>query len=69
MPRGINHIVKASEASNVEGEKVGVLNRLFGYVYVIRDVGKRMKKWNKPVYYLMKYAVFAGLFYLVFILW
>ena len=63
-----NHLVKASATGNVEGEKVGVLNHIFKRVYSIRELGKRIKKWNKPGYYALKYALFAGIFYLVFLL-
>src|SRR5438105_381467 len=46
---------------NEEGERVGWLNRVFGYVYHVRLVGKRMKTWNKRVYYAVKYLLIGGI--------
>src|SRR5271165_5330270 len=55
-----NHIVKATATSNVEGEKVGIANRAFGAVYQVRLLGKRLKHWNRNVYYALKYAAVAA---------
>lgn len=56
----IHNLVKATATENVPGEKVGVLNRLFHSVYQVRLTGKRVKKWNRRVYYAGKYALVAG---------
>lgn len=69
--RAFNHfmcsrVMKAAATQNVEGERVGVINKLFGYVYHVRLLGKRLKAWNRKVYYAVKYALFGGLFYLIF---
>jgi beta-hydroxylase len=57
----IHHIVKATTTQNVDGEKVGFVNKAFAFVYPIRLVGKRMKAWNRRVYYVVKYALVAAL--------
>lgn len=59
-------VMKAAETENLPGEPVGVLNRLFGYVYQLRLVGKRLKAWNRKVYYAFKYALVGGLLFLLF---
>ena len=41
--------------------KRGWINRIFGYVYHVRLAGKRMKAWNKRVYYLVKYLLIGGI--------
>lgn len=51
------HIVKETATENGEGDRVGLFNRAFGYVYRIRLVGKRVRAWNRKAYYAMKYAV------------
>ena len=56
----IRHIVKASATRNEEGDKVGVLNKAFGGVYRLRLVAKRVKAWNKPVYYVLKFVLLGG---------
>lgn len=70
IARAVNHafgrIAVASAASrNVPEEKLGALNHVFAYIYSIRRVGKWMKAKNEPVYYLIKYCLFAALIYWV----
>ena len=65
IPRAVshfisNHIVKATATQNIEGERVGIANRAFGAVYQVRLLGKRLKKWNRKVYYAVKYAIVAA---------
>jgi beta-hydroxylase len=55
------NIINESTTQNEEGERVGWLNRVFGYVYQVRLVGKRMKAWNKRVYYAVKYVLVFGI--------
>jgi beta-hydroxylase len=52
-----HHIVKASATQNVDGERVGVLNRVFAWLYEIHLAGRRVKQWNRKVYYALKYTV------------
>ena len=52
-----NHIIKASATENMEGERVGALNKVFGYLYEIHLAGRRLKDWNRKVYYGLKYSV------------
>ena len=33
---------------------------------MLRFLGKRLKAWNKPSYYAVKWAIFGGLFYWLF---
>jgi beta-hydroxylase len=56
----IHHLVKATATENLPGEKVGILNRAFNGVYQLRLLGKRLKQWNRKVYYGAKYTVVAG---------
>jgi beta-hydroxylase len=51
------HLVKASASQNEEGEKVGVINRAFSYIYQVHAAGQRMKARNYHAYYALKYAV------------
>jgi beta-hydroxylase len=55
------HIINESATQNEEGERVGWINRIFGSVYQVRLVGKRMKAWNKRVYYAVKYVLIGGI--------
>jgi aspartyl/asparaginyl beta-hydroxylase (cupin superfamily) len=55
------NIINESTTQNEAGERVGWLNRAFGYIYHLRLVGKRMKAWNKRVYYAVKYFLIGGI--------
>jgi beta-hydroxylase len=52
-------IIKESATENEAGERVGLFNKIFGYLYHLRLAGKRMKAWNSNVYYTLKYSVVA----------
>jgi len=62
-----NTLVRASKTQNVEGEPVGLLNRVFGYAYQIRLVGKRLKAKSRFAYYAVKYVLIGALFYWIFL--
>src|SRR6516164_2828792 len=51
------HIVKATATQNVDGEHVGLLNKVFGGLYEIHLAGQRVKEWNRKVYYALKYSL------------
>ncbi len=52
-----HHIVKASATQNVEGEHVGVLNKVFGGLYEIHLQSRKLKQWNRKVYYALKWTL------------
>ena len=59
-------VMKAASSKNLPDEQVGSINKLFKYLYQIRLVGKRLKSYNRKLYYLTKYTLYLGLFYLLF---
>ena len=61
----IRHAVKATASRNLANEPVGVLNHVFAALYRVRLVGKRIKQWNRTVYYLIKYALIGWLLYAI----
>jgi beta-hydroxylase len=60
-----DHLMRASRGRNEAGEGVGAVNVAFGQVYKVRLLGKRLKAWNERVYYAAKFALIAGLVWLV----
>ncbi|CFQ87889.1 Beta-hydroxylase%2C aspartyl/asparaginyl family [Yersinia frederiksenii] len=67
----INHwlgrnLMTAATAPNEEGDRTGGVNRAFKYIYAVRKVGKRLKAWNRRVYYLIKWLLFGGIAVLIF---
>lgn len=59
-------VMAASATRNLPGDKVGLINRLFAPIYQIRTVGKKIKAWNKTVYYFLQYSLYIVLIYLLF---
>jgi beta-hydroxylase len=59
--------VRATETKNQDGDHVGFANRLFKYVYQVRLVGKRLKKANRKLYYVVKYILFGGILVWIFV--
>lgn len=57
---------RAAATQNMEGEKVGILNKLFTHAYQLRVFGKRIKQWNRTVYYVLKWLLILGTLYLIF---
>lgn len=60
-------VMKAASSKNLPDEQVGSINKAFKYLYQVRLVGKRLKNYNRRLYYLTKYALYLGLFYALFL--
>lgn len=60
------YLLGSAMSPNDKNDRTGGINRLFKYIYCIRLVGKRIKAWNKPMYYLIKWLVFGGIAYMTF---
>ena len=66
----INHwfertAIRASETENAPGDRVGVLNRIFGLAYYLRVPGKMLKQKSRTLYRATKWILVAGLIYLL----
>ncbi|WP_339106719.1 aspartyl/asparaginyl beta-hydroxylase domain-containing protein [Roseovarius rhodophyticola] len=61
-----NLVMSASATKNVEGDKVGGLNKVFGHIQKVRFLGKRVKAWNSNVYYVVQYGIYLALIYWIF---
>lgn len=58
--------VRASQTENVPGDKVGLLNRIFGIAYYVRLPAKALKRRNKYLYYAGKWLLLAGIVWAAF---
>lgn len=62
LNRWFSRTVMAAAASpNDERDRTGGINRAFGYLYRVREFGKWIKARNKPVYYVLKWAILGGI--------
>ncbi|MBU9399912.1 lipid A hydroxylase LpxO [Burkholderia multivorans] len=59
-------LMRAAASPNEIGDRTGGLNRAFRYLYMIRLAGKRLKAWNRTVYYIVKWALFGGIAVAIF---
>ncbi|WP_419836031.1 aspartyl/asparaginyl beta-hydroxylase domain-containing protein [Endozoicomonas atrinae] len=59
-------VMAASATKNLDGDRVGGLNRAFQYIYQIRLLGKRIKNYNRTLYYTLKWMLFLSLLYAIF---
>src|SRR5262245_29083060 len=58
MTRSIGRrMIRAAATENVPGEHVGVLNKIFSYVYQVRVGALYIKNWSRPVYYTLKWLL------------
>lgn len=56
-----NTVIRASETNNIEGDRVGVANRIFGVAYYLRLPAKALKRKSKYAYYTVKWLILGGL--------
>jgi beta-hydroxylase len=60
-------IMAAAVSPNMGDDKTGNINKAFKYVYSIRLLGKRIKAYNRNLYYAVKYLLLLLILYLIFI--
>jgi beta-hydroxylase len=63
----MRHVMRATATQNVEGERIGAINRAFGLIYQVKDAGQRLKARNRRLYYSLKYALIVAV--LALMLW
>ena len=61
-----NTVIAASATKNDDTDDVGMINKIFEKLYVIRTISRKFKKWNKHVYKVTKYSIFLLLMYWIF---
>jgi len=62
-------IMAAAASPNMGNDKTGNLNKVFKYIYSIRLVGKKLKAYNRNVYYAVKYLLLLVILYFAFFRW
>lgn len=65
--QAVNHwigagLMSAASSPNDAKDRTGALNRIFKYVYALRDAGQGLKKRSRKTYYTLKYLVIAAIF-------
>lgn len=59
-------VLAASATKNTDGDKVGLLNRMFASVQKVRNQGKKLKRYNRTLYYGTQYILYLLLIYWIF---
>lgn len=63
----VRRVLCMTATKNMDGERVGLLNRAFGYLYPVRMTVKSFKSSiGKPVYYALKFVFVIALVALLF---
>ena len=62
-----DHIVRALATENVEGERVGAINKAFSHLYEIHLAARRFKERNYRAYYALKFSLVGAVLAAVFI--
>jgi aspartyl/asparaginyl beta-hydroxylase (cupin superfamily) len=52
----IRHVMRATVTANMQGDPIGLLNRVFERVYTIRLEAKRINARSRRTYYVLSYA-------------
>lgn len=59
----------AAASPNMGNDKTGNINKAFKYIDSIRLLGKRIKAYNKKLYYAVKYLLLLIILYNAFFEW
>jgi len=59
-------VLNAARTQNVEGESIGLVNKIFAHGYKLRLAGKALKAKSRPTYYVLKWVAILGALYLIF---
>ena len=59
-------IMAAAASPNMGDDKTGNINKVFRYIYSIRIVGKKLKAYNRNLYYAVKYLLLVLILWLIF---
>lgn len=59
-------VMGAAVSKNTDEDKIGIINKLFSKVYVVRELGKSIKRKSRLAYYLLKYLLLGLLVYGIF---
>lgn len=70
--RGLNWffshtVMRASASRNFRQEPIGFINHSFSYLYQIRLLAKRLKHYNKVLYFVVKYLAYGSVLYSLFL--
>lgn len=56
-------VMAAATTKNTDEDRVGGLNKAFGKIYQFRLLGKKIKSYNKGLYYGIQYVIYGLLIY------
>lgn len=58
---------RATATQNLDTDPVGPLSRLYGGVHWFKDLARRLKRANRPLYKTLKIALILGVLYLILV--
>lgn len=61
-------VMTAAASPNQEGDQVGLVSRLFHVSWVVGQYRRRLKRWNRTVYHLLRAALILGIIALLILI-
>uniref|UniRef100_A0A0U1PAL2 Aspartyl beta-hydroxylase n=1 Tax=Mizugakiibacter sediminis TaxID=1475481 RepID=A0A0U1PAL2_9GAMM len=52
---------RATATQNLDSDRVGVVNRVYGFAHTVGEYRKRLKRANKPLYHALRLALALGI--------
>lgn len=66
--RAVSRVLgRATAAQNIDTDRLGVVNRLYTGVHRLKQLARRLKHFNRPLYKVLKVALILAVLYLVFV--
>ena len=71
--QAINHflgstLITAASSPNQSGDQTGVINKLFKYVWLVGQYRRRLKRWNRTAYKLVRSLLIVAVIWLIIVL-
>ena len=61
-------LITAASSPNKQGDQTGIINRLFQYAWVVGQYRKKLKRWNRTVYNIVRVTLVVAVLALIFYL-
>ena len=61
-------LITAASSPNKQGDQTGIINRLFQYAWVVGQYRKKLKRWNRTVYNIVRITLVVAVLALIFYL-
>ncbi|MEO8407337.1 MAG: lipid A hydroxylase LpxO [Oxalobacteraceae bacterium] len=61
-------MMTAASSPNDHGDQTGAINQLFRFVWLAGQYRRKLKRWSRPLYYVIKFGLIVGVVALIVLL-